>query len=402
MRVLLGVIFCLLTFHALSQSITISKKVVDGATGEPLPFASIGITGKSIATISNLQGEFDFHLPAEYRNEILVISMLGYDNFEAPIWSLLTDESKVIEMSKSTTVLEEVVISDTLTGGDILQIALSRIEHNYPSKPFLLDGFYRDVKKVGGTYISLLEAAVKIYDENYDEPRNKFRLRERVQLVEVRQSLGYENRFTTYFDQTNLLEDLLLQNDIRYRLVSPEEDLVKQMIREHDSFYNGHAIFVVSYTQEFSLRFFIDKHDYSVIHLEYESGYSDNILNRKKGLYSRLEGTTKSIDFKRYEDKMYLNFMSVTSHINWYDNKTDKLKFETELQQQLLINKVHAPTDQRIGATEKMRNYGLQYQDHPYNKKFWQNYNVIKETPLDKKVLSDLEKLLPLDKQFEN
>jgi hypothetical protein len=72
------------------------------------------------------------------------------------------------------------------------------------------------------------------------------------------------------------------------------------------------------------------------------------------------------------------------------------------LSQQLLINAVHPNTNERIGSTEKMRNYGLQYQDLPYNKEFWDNYNVIKETPIDKKILSDLEKHVPLDKQFEN
>ena len=73
-------------------------------------------------------------------------------------------------MVKSTTVLNEVEVRDSLSGGEILQLALGKIEQNFPMEPFMLEGFYRDVKKVGGTYISLLEAAVKIYDENYAEP----------------------------------------------------------------------------------------------------------------------------------------------------------------------------------------------------------------------------------------
>jgi hypothetical protein len=36
-----------------------------------------------------------------------------------------------------------------------------------------------------------------------------------------------------------------------------------------------------------------------------------------------------------------------------------------------------------------------------YNKKFWKKYNVIKDTPLDQKIVQDLEKEGPLDKQFE-
>lgn len=50
------------------------------------------------------------------------------------------------------------------------------------------------------------------------------------------------------------------------------------------------------------------------------------------------------------------------------------------------------------GENEKIR---LQYQDLPYNKAFWDHYNVIKTAPLDKKVIEDIEKELPLEKQFE-
>jgi hypothetical protein len=183
------------------QNLTISAKVLDRETKEPLSFASVGIKGKPIGTITNLQGEFDFHFPDGFRQETFVISMLGYQNYEAPLATLLNNPSPEILVEKSNTVLNTVVVSDSLEGGDILRAAISRINQNYPAEPFLMEGFYRDVKQVAGTYISVLEAAIKIYDENYKEPRNKSKLRERVSLQEVRRSIGYANRFTTYFDQ---------------------------------------------------------------------------------------------------------------------------------------------------------------------------------------------------------
>lgn len=402
MRLTLAFTLCLVWLSSSGQTITISGKATDRATGEPLPFASIGVKGKPVNSITNLQGEFDFHIPAEYRNEILVISMLGYTNFEAPVWSLVSDEPQLILMEKVSKILDEVMVADSLTGADIFSIALSRIESNYPTRPFLLEGFYRDIKKVGGTYISLLEAAVEIYDEDYKAPRNKYKLRERVKLVEVRTSLGYENRFTAYFDQENLLEDLLLQNDIRYHYLESEPGIEQKIVREKDSYYDGHRIYVLSYHNKTSIKLFVDKDDYSIIHLEYETGPIDEVIDTRKGMYSKFDGVKKTIDFKKYKNKMYLNFMSVTSRLNWYDAETHKRSFETELHQQLLINEVNAFTTKRIGSTEKMKNYGLQYQNLPYNKKFWSSYNVIKDTPLDKEVLVDLEKLAPLDLQFEN
>jgi hypothetical protein len=92
----------------------------------------------------------------------------------------------------------------------------------------------------------------------------------------------------------------------------------------------------------------------------------------------------------------------VVTKEKWYDDVTSQFKFETELEQHLLINQVTPQTEERVASTDKMRNYGLQFQDYPYNKKFWDDYNVIKDTPIDKKILADLEQIAPLEKQFEN
>jgi len=399
----LFLLFCLLlllTVPGLGQKITISGKAVDKETKEPLTFATIGIKGKSIGTITNLQGDFDFHIPRELQNDLFVINMLGYKTYEAPVWTLMGIDPLIIEVEKSTVVLDEVLISDSLNGGDILRIALSRIEQNYPMTPYLMDGFYRDIKKVGGTYISLLEAAVKIYDEDYQEPRNKFKLRERVALLEVRRSIGYSSKFTTYFDQDNLLEDLLLHNSIRYRHFPIEEVFFTSMKREKDSYYNGHEVFVVSYKDEFQLTVYVEKGNYAILRTEYENNQEED-LTKKRGLESKFVNLKRVMEFKPYQGKYYLNYITVDSKVNWYDLKTKELKFETDLNQSLLINEVFPDTERRIATTEKMRNYGLQYQDLPYNKEFWDNYNVIKESPLDRKIIEDLEKHGPLEKQFK-
>ncbi len=393
-------VLLLINFSAQGQKITLSGKAIDIETKEPLPFATIGIKGKSIGTITNLQGEFDFHIPREFQNDLLVINMLGYETYEAPIWTLLGTQGLVIEAKKSTLVLNEVLISDSLNGGEILHIALSRIEQNYPMQPYLMDGFYRDLKKVGGDYISLLEAAVKVYDEDYKEPRNKFKLRERVGLLEVRRSIGYASKFTSYFDQDNLLEDLLLHNSVRYRHFPVEDIFFNSLKREKDSYYNGHEIFVVTHKQSYFLKVFVEKGTYAIIHTEYESNQEED-LAKKRGLESKFVNLKRIIDFKNYEGKYYLNYITVDSKVNWYNVKTKELKFETELNQSLLINEVFPNSTDRIATTEKMRNYGLQYQDLPYNKEFWDNYNIIKESPLDRKIIEDLEKYGSLEKQFK-
>jgi CarboxypepD_reg-like domain len=399
MKYFLVLICALSAYVSTAQKLTISGKVVDKETKEILPFASIGIMGKSLGTITNLQGEFDFHLPNELRNNIFVITSLGYKTFEAPVWSLISD-SLVIQMERSNSLLQEIVISDSLKGGDILHIALSRIDQNYPDQPFMMEGFYRDLKKVANTYVSLLEAAVKIYDEDYKEPRNKFKLRERVGLKEVRRSLGYSSKFTSFFDQGNLLEDLLLHNSIRYRHLPEEDDFLKQLTREKDNYFNNQPVYVVTHRAD-QMTMLIDKKTFAIIHFEDENT-TDDFVGKKRGLTSKLVKVKRVIDFKSFNDKLYLNYLTVNSQINWYDEQTNELKFETELQQQLLVNSIEPNTTKRIGLREKMKNYGLQYQDQAYNKEFWDNYNVIKASLLDKKIIQDLEKEEPLESQFKD
>ena len=402
MRCTIFLVLILLCFiDAQGQIVTISAKALDKETKEPLPFASVGIRGKPIGTITNLQGEFDFHFPQSLSNETFVISMLGYANYEVTAASLLQTKPEEILLEKSTTLLNPVVVSDTLSGGDILRIALLRMETNYPSEPYLVDAFYRDLKKIGDTYVSLLESAIRIYDEDFREPRNKSKLRERVQLVEVRRSIGYSYKFTKYFDEGNLLEEMLIMNNIRYRQFPTEEIFFEKMVeRLKGTTFNGREVFVIHFEDMDNFTAYIDTQTFGILHFEYEFN-TVRPFGKKQGMISKFVGLKKIVDYKFYEGKLYLNYMKVISKINWHDIKTDELKFETQLDQFLLVNQVFPNTDERIPITAKMRRYGLQYQDLPYNKEFWDKYNVVKESPLDKKIIADLEREEPLDIQFE-
>ena len=111
----------LISFSGQGQNLTISAKAIDRETKEPLPFASVGIKGRPIGTITNLQGEFDFHFPNEYRNEVFVISMLGYQNYEDQVSRLLESKEFEITLVKSTTILNPVIVSDSMRGGDVLR-----------------------------------------------------------------------------------------------------------------------------------------------------------------------------------------------------------------------------------------------------------------------------------------
>ena len=395
--------FCSL---AQNQYVTISGKLTDSESGDPLPFASIGIDNTSIGTITNNDGEFDFHYSSDLSGNNLIIRMLGYEELSLPLSSYGTDHRNIL-LNKTSLFLDEVVIVDSLLGGDILRIALSRIEDNYPMQEYSMLGFYRDLKKVNGEYISLLEAALEIYDKDYSEPRNPLKLRERVGLKEVRKSLNYEFAFKKYFDQYNLLEELLLENNIKYRSFTSEQVFYDNLKRDSITNIGNNAVYKLSLfgDLEYELVLFIDTENYGIHKLTYKYGDGTQPIeeiNRSGKRAERIMKKNKSIEFNQFDGKYYLKYLRVNTNYEWIDLKNNVVEATTELFQELLINQIEITSPNWISTGEKMKRYGLQYQDMPYNKEFWDNYNVIKDTPLDLQIVKDLQKYGSLNSQFQN
>ena len=409
MKVILFIYFFILANILLAQDsfITISGLVTDIEDQTPLPFASIGLKGTSLGTITNTQGEFDFHIPDSRKDGILVISMLGYKDFTRSVKNLDPVNLNNFSLSKEATMLREVVILDSLTGGEIFQIALNSIEKNYPMKPYSMDGFYRDLKKVDGIYISILEAALNIYDKDYSSPRNPLKLRERVSLVEVRKSLNYEFEYNKYFDQYNLLEELLLENNIKYRSFTDNPLFFQNISREGINIMGGRTLYELNLRGDngYFLILFIDTETYGIHKMIYRNGDGTTALqeiNRSGKRVEKIMKMEKVIEFKEFEGKLYLKYLKVKTFYDWVNRNTGKLEAKTELDQMLLINQVKITNLQWISTGKKMKRYGLQYQDLPYNKVFWDRYNVIKDTPLDQEIVKDLEKYGDLNAQFQN
>lgn len=405
--ILLYLLLHINVLHAQDAYLTVSGRVEDVEDAEPLPFASIGLLGLSLGTIANTQGEFDFHFPVTEREGQLVISMLGYEDFVQKLRDLDLTKENVFALKKEATMLREVVIIDSLSGGDILRIALNRIERNYPMEPYSMDGFYRDVKKVDNEYISILEAALKIYDKDYSSPRNPMKLRERVSLIEVRKSLNYEYAYKKYFDQYNLLEELLLANNIKYRSFTNELLFYHNVKRKGITQIGGHPLYELLLEGDYGyfLNMFIDTETFGVYKMIYY--YGDGTvpiqeINRSGKRQEQMMRMEKIIEFKEYDGKLYLKYLKVTASYNWINRDTGALEAQTELSQMLMVNQVNLTNPEWVSTGKKMKKYGLQYQDMPYNQEFWDNYNVIKDTPLDIKIVEDLEKYGELSSQFQD
>lgn len=404
---LVGLLFLIVLFPSYNlkaDPLIISGKVLDAENDEPLAYATIAIADYKIGTVSNLQGEFDIHISDDLQGEELVVSMLGYIDFKIKVSDVPANSDLIVRLEPGRLLLDEVTIAETLSGGELLKIALARIEMNYPMSPTAMDAFYRETKMVDGEYVDLLEAAIKIYDKDYSVPRDRNKLRERVALIEVRKTLEFEYELEKYFSKYNVLEDLLLENQVKYRSFSEDQAFYDIMHREQVVGYNGRPIELVSITQTgYNLKIYIDD-DYGIrkISFKWGDGKTPLYTYRKSGkLENQVIHIEKEVEFQKINGKLYLKYISANYTNRWHNLKTGEIDVVTKRDQALLVNAINYTNPRWVGTSEKMKRYGLQFQHDEYNKAFWDNYNVIKQMPLQQNVVMDLEESYSLEEQFE-
>lgn len=405
---LVGLLFIagsILSVNLPAQTITFSGNVTDIDTGEPLVYASVGLKDQAIGTITNLAGDFDLHIPEGIQADKIIISTLGYFDYVVNIENAISAEKLKIELQPGHIILDEVLVTEELSAKNLLKIAIANIEINYPMNPVEMDGFYRDTKRVNDEYVGLLEAAVKIYDKDYSKPRDHTKLRERVALVEVRRTIDYDYSLNKYFSDYNVMEDLLLENLVKYRTFNNEEEFYQALNRRKVPGYNNIPINLVYIEMKgYSLKVYIDD-DYGIRKVIFlwgdgaETLYSSRKNRKLENHMVRLE---KTIEFQEYNGKLYLKYIAAHSQNNWLNRKSSELNLTTERDQALLINRINNKNPQWIDNKNKMKRYGLQYQHKAYNRSFWANYNTIKELPLSEQAAFDLEKLFSLEEQFES
>lgn len=101
-----GVVALILLSGQVFAQKDITGKVTDAASGEPLPGVSIVISGTTMGTISDFDGNFSITVPEE--NNQLEFSMIGYSRKAVPLDGATTLN---VMLEESTTALEEIVVT---------------------------------------------------------------------------------------------------------------------------------------------------------------------------------------------------------------------------------------------------------------------------------------------------
>ena len=390
-------LICLVTINSLAQEtfISIKGKLLDSKSNQPIPYASVYIKGSSIGTTTNDDGVFLFHIPSTLQRDTLIISVIGYDHFKAVVGAI-ADKENIVRLRQSSTILREVVVKASkkeLTGKDIVKKAIDNIPTNYPMKPFMIEGFFRDLQKENEKPVELLEAALKFRYKDYNPGY------EDVEIIEVRRSINKRHAINGTYDRHNSIFDLMEDNYVKHRF-GPIN--TKGWKFEIDSIfaYNQTTVYKISGAKSPSqtATLFIDSENFAILKLELKMQMVNGEFYRRylnlPDPYGLQETSFRMVfEFQRIDDKMYLKYQREEDSYNLFNKSTNEVILKQSFMKELFVNKVVKDDVDKTAGQKMNINKSVEGQASSFNAEFWKYYNVPMETAADSKIIKDLQDL---------
>ena len=381
-----------------TERVKLSGRVMDRKTGNAVEFASVGLSGSPISTVTNLKGEFVFNMPKAFITDTLVVSSIGYTVKRIPVSAFKETDQVTVKLNQSETILEGVVVTDSLNGNEIMKLALERMKYNHPNFPISMNAFYREKQMVDGNYVSLIEAAITVYDQNNIKKR-KSPLRSKIRVDQLRRSLRYEHPYADWWNKENLLLRGWNVNPVPYGYTGLNKAMrLKNYERIGKTVVKGNPTYIVRDRKSnfWSTEYFVQAETYAFVRVE-----EHYIFSEKESKGWILEHDTLDIDvvvkkrevvidFKEYQGKYYLNYLKFDSNQDYFHHEEKFFNFR--IMQDVIINDLNIDSPTKVQRDEALRipkSLASKYYD--YNEEFWESFNIIQETPLETQLIEDLE-----------
>jgi hypothetical protein len=369
--------------------LSIKARVLDKHSHASLQFASVGVKGAPLGTLTNAQGEFELFVPSSLADDSLLISYIGYKNFTTRISSFTTEQ--VIELQEEPIQLAEVVVHDKeFSAREIVKKALENIEQNYQTDPFMLKGFYRSTTRVNDDYVSVLEAALKVHDPGYKDTHQKGdAIVEKVEVEAIRKTPVKIYKDLPWLNHSNMLKAMLAINNVKYRNVVFNGKAHWKYALDTITHYNNKPVYVIKSGTSWTFKLYIDTETFAVYKVAVDvRSYPDWHSQRLSDTVLRKTiHFVKTVEFKEYNHKLYLNYINYQEEFEYTHPGSKKVLYTTRYHQDFSVNDVVINSPPQPEPTKILdNNVSLEKQATTYDPSFWKHYNIIKELHVNEKL----------------
>lgn len=371
--------------------------VIDSTNEQPLSFALIRIKNKSLASTTNIEGNFSISFPQLVDQDSLVISMIGYSSQTIAIKDLSRHEINTFQMVESVFQLEEVEVTFPDVEKLVKEVS-KRIKTTFPSESIDFEGYYRKAYREFGVFVKQYEVAISGFDDQYHK-RNGFtvsRLKEKeskdFRKNKWRQSEGnvpwhylwhVRRQHIHFFDSDSFksydysLGDIIIDNG--ERIYKIDIKLKENSEREANSWA------------------FVRESDFAIL----EIGGETTIINPKMfqlsdSLKMDYIGGNVLVKYLDYGGRMYPAYSRSSYNHRVYNEKSEFLGI-AEMNEELFILEVNTPS-QFGNKNDFVQDQQQRINELPSDSIFWAIFNAPLETALSKAIKQDIagfEKISP-------
>ncbi len=424
-RILKLIIIFLISTSCFSfgQSKTIEGVVIDANSKVALAFATIGVKGTTIGTVTNSDGRFILSIRGIYADSVLFCSYMGYKNAEIEINGI--NKRIIISLDLDTFTLDEIEIRPWQPW-DYIWKAMQKIPDNYPQNPYMTDGYYSEYISENGVFLKFTEGITETYNPAYCDTLEsqskvvKARRRDELgtlQFMRVKIEKKYEKELRKAKKKGEEVED---KKSIDEQILSasfggPEGILSTDPLRDTASFldirnkkkynyfiagysrYYGEQVIIIGFEtkgkydhqrQEGSI--YISLESDAIMAIEYDSEFVIPVLARPViflvGFGITNPQVHMMVHYKPLENRWYLNDISMIGGARLTKKnmlkKNDRSNFLVEMtliNHKFELEQVHEfPEEERIDKKKP-----LEEQVDP-DPDFWKTYKVVRPAELSK------------------
>lgn len=407
-------LFCICVFVngvsvAQDSFLTISGKIIDAESHEPIQYANIQLKSKAIGTASNSEGEFVFKIPKTQMNDTLLISCVGYKTMSRPVGNT-AGSSLLIRLLPSVFLLGEVVVTAE-TGLDFLKKVVARIPTNYDTSATQLTAFYRENIWLGDFELSFTEAVLdihKIFKVEKKKPNDEIRV---IKGRKKQIDFGRDGQFYYWMSgvsngaRGSLADDLVKYHNAKFSPLSPRNFKYYRyefggMIRDGDRNLVVLDVLPKKNARKgiIVLKLFIEEESLAIVKYDYhlsEAGV-EHVSRKDNGVayfimskvvkatrdYDKFEGTHT---YKKLNSKWYLSAVKRHWEILVSSKKRDMVDRLWTADMDLIVTDINANAVKPI-ATENIgdnKSSMATLIGNNYDPEFWENFNILKPVIAD-------------------
>lgn len=408
---------------ALSQDyFPVSGKVIHSKTKVAIPLATITVKNQPVGTVTNLDGAFTIFLPESLRTDSLLVSHVGFSTFKIAIPDITDQTSLLVGLEDRIIVLTEVEVNaEQLTALEIMKRAIERLKDNFNSKPFVLKGFFRDVREQNGKTAYLVEASVDMQDPGYSSSKHRPK---KIFLKGVRASdsrihemlsgsllntgnaliVNLEHNFWLSWLTGNInkhdfhIDDIISKDGKFLYVISVQETPSKPSLAEQFSDMR----YVLTH------KYYVDTETLSIHKVEHlESPMEGNYIAIERpyegdSLFYSKKGWNQVIEFEEYDGKMYLQYQDVSYTFDIVNQKRERVYLDMAYQFTFVVTDIETDHNSKPDGKKMVAKRSLLLQSDPYDPAFWNELSNAKLSPLTEKQLQDLSQQRELKEQFES